>query len=134
MNNVSLIGRLTKEPEVKTFGSGAKCTAFTLAVDRFYKRDTTDFINCVAWGKTGEVVAEHVDKGDKIAATGSLETRLWEKDGRKFTIYEVNVREVEFLSAKKKEEAPAQPPERVEEYYQPSIDEENASMLPFSIE
>lgn len=133
MNNLVMIGRTTKEPETKTFGSGAKSTSFMLAVERTYKRGTTDFIPCVAWGKTGEVIADHVHKGDKIAVTGSLESRSYEKDGEKRTIYEVNVREVEFLTAKKKEEPP-KAPELVEEYYQPSIDEEDASMLPFSLE
>ena len=87
MNNIVLIGRITKDPELKYTNSRKANTRFTLAVQR--NKDETDFINCVAWEKTAENIAEYFKKGSQIAVQGSIRTGNYEKDGR--TIYTTDV-------------------------------------------
>lgn len=87
MNTVNLIGRLTKDPELKYTSNGKGNTRFTLAVQR--NKDETDFINCVAWEKTAENIAEYFKKGSQIAVQGAIRTGNYEKDGR--TIYTTDV-------------------------------------------
>lgn len=87
MNTVNLIGRLTKDPELKYTSNGKGNTRFTLAVQR--NKEETDFINCVAWEKTAENIAEYFKKGSQIAVQGSIRTGSYEKDGR--TIYTTDV-------------------------------------------
>lgn len=135
MNNCSFTGRLTKEPETRTFESGKKIATFTLAVDR-QGRKGTDFLNFVAWNKLGETVLTYCKKGDMVGVTGSLETREYEKEGEKRRIFEITVSSLTFLERKKKEEeAPTEAPkvEPINDYYQPSLEEEEA-LLPFSLE
>ena len=71
MNNVCLVGRNVRNVELKTYGSDGFITKFTLAVDRRFKKDgePTDFINCIAFGKTAEIIANHVSKGDQLGVT-----------------------------------------------------------------
>jgi len=115
-NKVILIGRLTAKPELKYTKSGNAVTNFDLAVQRTYKNPTTDeydvdFISCVAWMKTAEVLAHYTDKGHKIGVSGRLEIRKWtqELDGATVNRYatEVIVEEVVFLESKPKKEEPA---------------------------
>lgn len=87
MNNIVLIGRITKDPELKYTNSRKANTRFTLAAQR--NKDETDFINCVAWEKTAENIAEYFKKGSQIAVQGSIRTGSYEKDGR--TIYTTDV-------------------------------------------
>jgi single-strand DNA-binding protein len=114
-NKVILIGRLTAKPELKYTNSGNAVTNFDLAVQRTYKNPTTDeydvdFISCVAWTKTAEVLAHYTDKGHKIGVSGRLEIRKWiqEVDGGSINRYatEVIVEEVVFLESKPKKEEP----------------------------
>ena len=73
MNKVILIGRMTKDPELNyTAGNGTAVTRFSLAVARPFKKDETDFINCVSFGKTGETIAQYLTKGRQLAVTGSI--------------------------------------------------------------
>ena len=87
MNNIILIGRITKDPELKYTNNGKGNTRFTLAVSR--NKDEADFINCVAWEKTAENIAEYFKKGSQIAVQGSIRTGSYEKDGR--TVYTTDV-------------------------------------------
>lgn len=87
MNNIVLIGRITKDPELKYTNNGKGNTRFTLAVQR--NKDETDFINCVAWEKTAENIAEYFKKGSQIAVQGAIRTGSYEKDGR--TVYTTDV-------------------------------------------
>ena len=87
MNSIVLIGRMTKDPELKYTNNGKGNTRFTLAVQR--NKDETDFINCVAWEKTAENIAEYFKKGSQIAVQGAIRTGSYEKDGR--TIYTTDV-------------------------------------------
>lgn len=87
MNNIILIGRITKDPELKYTNNGKGNTRFTLAVQR--NKEETDFINCVAWEKTAENIAEYFKKGSQIAVQGAIRTGSYEKDGR--TVYTTDV-------------------------------------------
>ena len=106
MNTIILIGRLTKEPEVR-YSQGEKSTAiarYTLAVDRRFKRDgdaTSDFINCIAFGKNGEFAEKYLHKGTKIAVTGRIQTGSYtNKEGNKVYTTDVVVEEHEFVESK----------------------------------
>ena len=83
MNQVNLLGRLTKDPELKYGASGTAFCKFTLAVNRAFKKDEVDFINCTAFGKAAETIAEYVKKGDQFAVTGRIQVDVYEKDGEK---------------------------------------------------
>lgn len=106
MNNVSLIGRLTKDPELKTTQSGLSVCRFTVAVDRPYSKDQTDFINCIAWRKTAEVISSYFSKGQRIALTGSIQTGSYtDKDGKTVYTTDINASNVEFCESKKKSDS-----------------------------
>ena len=101
MNHVTLIGRLTKDPEVRYTQSGTPVGTFTLAVDRRVQKDKpkeADFIPCVVWGKTAEVVGNWCKKGKQIAVEGRIQVRSYDaKDGSKRYVTEVIVSELELL-------------------------------------
>lgn len=102
MNNIQLLGRTTSDLELKTTTSGKSVCSFTLAVDRKYSKDTTDFIPCTIWDKGAEVMSKYVKKGQLIAVDGSLYTRKYQdKDGNNRTAYEVNVNNFYFAESKK---------------------------------
>ena len=112
MNNIQLIGRLTADPDRRTTQSGITVTSFTLAVDRPHVKETTDFINCVAWRQTGEFVAQYFTKGRKMGVSGILTTRRYEdKDGNKRTATEVVVDQVDFCDSKKNTDGPSWVPD-----------------------
>lgn len=104
MNQVILIGRLTKDPELRATASNISVCSFTVAVDRRFKTEgqpTADFINVIAWRQTAEFVAKYFCKGSKIALTGSIQTRKWEdKDGNTRYATEVVADSVEFCERK----------------------------------
>ena len=101
MNNINLTGRLTRDPELRYSQSGTAIAAFSLAVPRQFNRDTTDFIDCIAFGKTAEIVAQHLNKGSQIGVTGSLQIESYtKKDGSKAKAAKVKVDSFDFLSAK----------------------------------
>ena len=102
MNKTTLIGRPTKDPELKfTPGTGTAVTTFTLAVDRRFSKDKekeTDFIPIVVWGKQAEATANHSAKGKLIGIAGRIQTRSYDaKDGTKRYVTEVVAEEVQFL-------------------------------------
>lgn len=104
MNNVSLMGRLTADPELKTTQNGISYCRFTVAVNRYSKdgEDTADFISCVAWRSTAEFICNYFLKGNKIALTGSIQTGSYtDKDGRKVYTADVNTDKVFFCESKK---------------------------------
>ncbi len=100
MNKVILIGRLTKDPDLKfAQGTGKAITRFTLAVNRLMKKDEADFINCIAFGKTGETIAQYLTKGKQLAITGNIRTGSYEaKDGTKKYTTDVIIDSFEFIS------------------------------------
>ncbi|MBO5070097.1 MAG: single-stranded DNA-binding protein [Roseburia sp.] len=107
MNKVILIGRLTRDPEVR-YSQGDQATAvarYTLAVDRRFKRDgdqqTADFINCVAFGRAAEFAEKYFRKGTKLAITGRIQTGSYtNKDGQKVYTTDIVVEEQEFAESK----------------------------------
>ena len=105
INKVILLGNLTKEPQLTyAAGSGTAIAKFTLAVSRPLKKNETDFINCIAFGKTGETITKYFTKGSKIAITGNIRTGSYDaKDGTKRYTTDVIVETFEFVESKKKE-------------------------------
>lgn len=105
MNKAILIGRVTKQIELKTTTSGKSVASFTLAVNKDRKNADgnydADFINCVAFGQQAETISRYVNKGDKFGVTGKLSTRTYDKNGSKVYITEVIVDGFEFLESKK---------------------------------
>ena len=101
MNNVSLIGRLTKDVQERRTQSGTPVVSFTLAVNRMKKEDGADFINCIAWDKVAETIARYVHKGDLFGVTGHIQTRSYEKDGRMNYVTEVVTTSFQFLERKR---------------------------------
>lgn len=101
MNNVSLIGRLTKDVEERRTQNGTHVVSFTLAVDRRKKEDSADFIPCIAWDKAADTIAKYVHKGDLFGVTGYIQTRNYEKDGRMNYFTEVVTTSFQFLERKR---------------------------------
>ena len=109
MNNVTLIGRLTRDPELRyTAGTGNAMCRVNLAVDRGLSREkkqeaeskgqpTADFFGIIAWGKTAEVIGNYVKKGNKILIEGTLRNSSYEKDGKRIFKTTVETKRVEFL-------------------------------------
>ena len=102
MNSVILIGRLTKDPEIRQTTSGTNVTTFPLAVDRmFSKEKETDFIRIVVYGKAAESCARYLNKGKQAAVRGRIQTGSYEtKDGEKRYTFDVIAEQVTFLSPK----------------------------------
>ena len=118
LNHITLMGRLTRDPELRYTSSGTAVASFALAVERdFVSRDggerQTDFIDCVAWRQTGEFVSKYFAKGNMAAVSGRLQIRDWnDKDGNKRRSAEVVVDNVYFCESKKSRDsgAPASAP------------------------
>lgn len=106
INKVILIGRLTKNPDLTyTPGNGTAVAKFGLAVTRPFKKDETDFINCVAFGKTAETITQYLVKGNPIAVTGRIQTGSYDaKDGTKRYTTDVIIESFEFVAAGKKDD------------------------------
>lgn len=110
MNRVVLIGRLTKDPEMKIFEeSGKVITKFILAVERTFKNKDgereVDYIPVSLWGKRAEIVNEYLKKGKLLSVTGRLQTRSYEDtEGKRKYVAEVIADEFQFIDSKKKEE------------------------------
>ena len=99
LNEIVLIGRLTKDIEVKQTNSGLSVSQFVLAVERTFKN--SDFISCVIWRKAAENLAQYTHKGSLIAVRGRLSTRSYEKDGNRVYVTEVVVEDFYLLESKK---------------------------------
>ena len=99
MNNVVLIGRLTKDPELKYSQSGKAYCRFTVAVNRDFNKDEADFINCVAWDKRAEAIAEYLKKGKRIALQGRLNVNSYDKNGETVWRTDVVVDKFEFVES-----------------------------------
>ena len=106
MNKVILMGRLTRDPELRTTPQGVSVCTFSVAVDRGYVRQgeerQADFINVVAWRSTAEFVSKYFIKGQMIAVVGRLQTRNYDdKDGKKVYVTEVVADEISFADSKR---------------------------------
>ena len=136
MNKVELIGRLTKEPEIKLTSNQTQFCNFTIAVDRRFKdangQRQADFINCVAWKNTAVFIQKYFHKGNRIGLTGSIQTRSFDdQNGQKRFVTEVIVDEAEFVESQPQaQQEPSQP--APEPQFEPNFTVE-AGELPFSI-
>lgn len=100
MNTVVLIGRTTSDIELRVTQSGKSVARFSLAVNRKFDREKTDFIDILAWGKTAELLSKYVTKGQMIAIQGSIQTGSYEKDGIKRRTFEIVAENVSFCGGK----------------------------------
>jgi len=107
LNHITIMGRLTRDPELRRTGSGVAVTSFTVAVDRDFGKNEngekeTDFIDCVAWRQTGEFVSKYFTKGRMAVVSGRLQIRSWtDKDGNKRRTAEVIADNVYFGDSKR---------------------------------
>lgn len=141
MNKVELIGRLTKEPEIKLTSNQTQFCNFTIAVDRRFKdangQRQADFISCVAWKQTAVFIQKYFHKGNKIGVVGSIQTRSFDdQNGQKRFVTEVIVDEVEFVESQPS--AQTAPNETAVTADEPSTNFEKATteemaQLPFEI-
>lgn len=106
MNKVILKGRLTSTPELKQTPNGVAVTKFTIAVNRRFDREKTDFINCEAWRNTAEFIAKYFSKGKEIAIVGELHIDKSERDGKTSYFTTVTVDEAEFCGSKSDGDTP----------------------------
>jgi single-strand DNA-binding protein len=106
LNQITIMGRLTKDPELRRTGSGTAVASFTLAVDRDFGEKETDFIECVAWKNTAEFVSKYFSKGRMAVVSGRLQIRGWtDKDGNKRKTAEVVADNVYFGDSKNSDTA-----------------------------
>ena len=100
-----ITGNLTRDPELRSTPSGSQVCSFSVAVNRNYKdssgesKEDVSFIDCSAWGKAGEIIAQYAKKGSGILVSGRLDQRSWEKDGQKHSRVEIVVEDFNFLSS-----------------------------------
>ena len=132
MNKVILIGRLTRDPELNfAAGSGTAVTRFSLAVTRPFKKDETDFINCIAFGKTGETIAQYLTKGRQLAVTGSIRTGSYDaKDGTKRYTTDIVVDSFEFIGSSKNDNQGGPSQNNKDSFYD-DMTPEDTSDMPF---
>jgi single-strand DNA-binding protein len=121
---------MVSTPELKYGQSGKAYCRFSIAVDRPFKKDEVDFINCVSFGKTAELVGEYLRKGNKMGLQGRLQQNSYEKDGEKRTTYDVMVDQIEFLEGKKDGQWAA-PDKKEKKYSIPPQEMENDDEFPF---
>ena len=158
MNKVILMGRLTKDPEVKQTPSNIAVCSFTIACDRRFKSQNgerqSDFINCVAWRQQATLLGNYFHKGSRIAVVGSLQSRSYDdQNGQKRYVTEVVVDEIEFVDTRSEAQgapasapAPAQsapsasvvaqtppPAQQIDPGFEASVDSDDSSQLPFDV-
>lgn len=112
MNRVVLVGRITKDPELKKTSNNNSVVNFTIAINRTYTSASgereTDFINCVAWNKTAENMAAYVSKGALIGVEGRIQTRTYDdNDGKRVYLTEVYVDNLQFLESRSSSNQPS---------------------------
>ena len=106
LNRVVLIGRLTKDPELKSVGSGSTLCKFSIANNRTYttggeRREEVNFFNCTVWGKQAEILSQYARKGKQLAIEGRLQQRSWEgQDGKKMSAVDIVVENFQFLGSR----------------------------------
>lgn len=101
MNTITIKGRLTADPEMRETSNGVPVTNFTVAVDRSFNRDETDFFRCTAWRATAEFVNQYFKKGQEVLLTGEMRCDVWEDENEvKRSAWSVQVINVEFCGSK----------------------------------
>ena len=112
MNKVQLVGRLTRDPELRTTANGVSVCSFTVAVNRRFRNPQgeyeADFINCVAWRQSAELLAKYFSKGRMVGIVGSIQTRNYDnKEGQRVYVTEVSVEGVHFVESRNASGQPA---------------------------
>ena len=138
MNKVELVGRLTKDPEIKLTQNQTQFCGFTLAVDRRFKDSNgerqADFINCIAWKERAVFIQKYFHKGSRIGICGSIQTRTYDdNDGKKVFVTEVLVDEAEFVESASKPSEPTTPTTLPPVDALSELPEEVDAPLPFEI-
>ena len=130
MNKIQIIGRLTADPELRSTGSGVQVCSFTVAVNRRFNREETDFFPVTVWREAAVNCNKFLAKGSQVGVCGSLQIRRYDdKDGIKRTAIDLQADEVEFLSARN-ESAPASPNNKPEVKVS-ELDEVEVDDMPF---
>lgn len=128
INNVVLVGRLTKDVELKKTQSGTSVVTFDLAVERKYKQEgqpDADFIRCVAWNKTADLMYQYLSKGSLIGVEGHIQTRFYDnQQGQRIYVTEVIANSVQFLESKKDREQYQETQQEVVEVQQEVVEEQ----------
>ena len=102
-NKVTVLGNLTRDPELRSTPTGQNVASFSLAVNRSWKnasgetQEAVDYFDCVAWGKAGEIINQYMQKGRPILISGRLASRSWEQDGNKRSKVEIVVEDFNFI-------------------------------------
>ena len=132
INKVILMGRLTKDPELRYTNNKTPVCSFTIAVNNGYgENQRTDFVNCLAWNKTAEFVTKYFTKGKMIIVIGRITTRSWEtQDGKRAYATEVIAKEVSFGETKSSQQTATQQPMQDDDDDFTPLDEEDDD-LPF---
>jgi single-strand DNA-binding protein len=132
MNKVILKGRLTATPELKRTVSDIFVTDFSIAVNRRFNKETTDFINCQAWRTTAEFICKYFEKGQEIAVVGELHNDKWEKDGETRYTSRISVDEVYFCGSKADNKVQTNDAEmEIPDGFEVSDDSDDLDDLPF---
>lgn len=110
LNRIVLVGRLTRDPELKYTPAGTAVANVSLAVGKTYsqggeRKEQTSFFNCIAWSKLGETIAQYCKKGHRIGIEGNLQQRRWEdQDGNKKSVVEIVITNMQFLQNRQEEQ------------------------------
>ena len=137
MNSINLTGRITKEIELKTTASGIPYIRFTLAVPRVGVKEgekKADFIRCIAWKKTAELMIKYCSKGSQIGVNGKLTESTIESNGESKTFYDVNVNSIDLLGGKTESKPQSTAPVAPQMDNTPAAAPEDDYGLPFPLE
>lgn len=135
MNRVVLIGRLTRNPEIRKTTSGTSVSNFTLAVNRRTTQEgqpDADFISCVAWNKTADLIYQYLHKGSLIGVEGRIQTRSYDdRSGNRVYVTEVVADSVQFLESKKSDETNLPENEQIQDFGSSDTLDIDSEDLPF---
>lgn len=115
LNQVTLLGNITRDPELRTTPGGASVVSMSLALNRSYKdqagtwQEATDYVDIVCWGPLAERCSQYLAKGSKVLVQGRIQSRNWEKDGKKFSKVEIVASDVTFLDQRKENQTADRP-------------------------
>lgn len=131
INSVTIVGRTTKEIELRALNNGTSCTSFTIAQNKKVNgQDQTDFFDCVAYGKTAEVLSQYVHKGHRVGISGRLSTRTYQtQQGENRKVVEILVNDFEFLEPRPQQEQYQQP---VQQSYQQPVQQGYQQANPYT--
>lgn len=126
INNVVLVGRTTSDIDMRYSQQGTAIANFTLAVNRRFDKEKTDFIRCIAFKKSAELLAQHVKKGHQVGIEGSIQTGSYEKDGRTIYTTDIIVNNFTFLQSRNNNQQPnnQQPPQQQQQQQQPNYNQQ----------